>query len=247
MAHHLGPIFAQFCGTRLAEARVMRIRPFVPGLLASTLATTAALALPSPMTDEQLLEQSDLVVDATAASAACDGPTTDAGDRYVSTYVTAITVETTVKGTAPEATEVVGYEEEYKQAHPGCAGYTPALPEGFSGRLYLRSNTDGTFSATHYNAFKPDDTSDPQAFVDCGGAGGVGGAAGAAGSAGTGASAGVGGAAGSGATGGNAATPPGDDSGCSTSLGSISAADGALAIAALAIAGALRRRRARTA
>jgi MYXO-CTERM domain-containing protein len=218
----------------------MKLRPFVPGLLSSTLVTSAALALPAPMSDDELLAQSDLVVDATGASVACDGPTTDAGDRYVSTYITQITVETTVKGTAPAATEVVGYQEEYKQAHPGCAGYTPALPEGFSGRLYLTANTDGTFSATHYNGFKSDETSDPQAFLDCGGAGGVGGAAGTGGQAGSGATAGSGG------NGGNDATPPAaDDSGCSVGLGAPSASDGVLALAALAILGAVRRRRAR--
>jgi MYXO-CTERM domain-containing protein len=160
----------------------------------------------------------------------------------VSTYITAITVETTVKGTAPATTEVVGYEEEYKQAHPGCAGYTPALPEGFNGRLYLTANTDGTFSATHYNAFKPSAESDPRAFLDCGGAGGVGGAAGAGG---VGGEAGSGATSGSGGTGGNDAAPPAnDDSGCSVGLVSPSSSDGAFAIAALAIAAALRRRRA---
>jgi MYXO-CTERM domain-containing protein len=195
------------------------------------------------MTDEELLTNSDLVVDATGESVVCDGPATDDGDRFTSTYVTTLAITETIKGTAPTTTEVVGYVEEYKQAHPGCAATIPPIPEGFSGRLFLVDNGDGTFSPTHYNAMKPDAANDPQAFLDCGGAGGVGGAAGAAGTGGATGGSGGSAAGGSGGTAGSDAAPASDDSGCNMGLGSTSSSSGALALAAIAIAARVRRRR----
>lgn len=170
------------------------------GLVAATLLLTErAVALPAPMSDQELLDASDLVIDGLGAEVECQGPPVTSGNLTYTYYVSRVFPSQTLKGEAMRTVEVVGYLMEYLE--PIAGGWSPdPVPVGWSGRLHLVRNDDATYSEVWWNGFTEDTASAPEPLPDCG-AGGAGGMGGQGGSGPTG-GASAGGAAGAATTGG---------------------------------------------
>ncbi len=189
---------------------------------AAVLLAQGAAALPPPMTEQELMDASDLVIDGVGISIECDGPPI-ADENMISTfYLTRVFPSQTYKGVAMRSIDVRGQQVEWIVAVAG-PWFPDAIPVGWSGRLYLVENSDGTYSEVWWNGVEEDQTSAPEALPDCGaaGAGGAGGTGGSGGSsaeggtAGAGAAADTGGGAGDG-TGGAAGTLAGGSGGSGT-------------------------------
>jgi hypothetical protein len=153
-----------------------------------------AAALPPPMTEQELMDASDLVIDGVGVLVECEGPSI-VEDNMISTYyVTQVFPSQTYKGVHMRSIHVRGQQVEWIVPVAG-PWFPDPIPVGWSGRLHLVQNNDGTYSEVWWNGAEEDETSAPEALPDCGaaGAGGAGGTGGLAGSSAAGGTAGTGG------------------------------------------------------
>lgn len=152
------------------------------GLVTATLLLAErAVALPAPMSDQELLDASDLVIDGVGAEVECQGPPVTSGNVTYTHYVTRVFPSQTLKGEAMRTVEVAGYHMDFLE--PIAGGWSPdPVPVGWSGRLHLVQNDDSTYSEVWWNGFDEDSASAPEPLPDCGagGAGGMGGQGGGA-------------------------------------------------------------------
>ena len=167
--------------------------------LAALLLAQDAAALPPPMTEQELMDASDLVIDGVGMFIECEGPPVAEGDMISTYYVTQVFPSETYKGVEMRSINVRGQAVEWTVPVAG-PWFPDPIPVGWSGRLYLVENDDGTYSEVWWNGFEEDQTSAAEVLPDCG-AGGAGGAGGSGGSSAEGGTAGSGGAM---DTGGNA-------------------------------------------
>ena len=157
----------------------------------------AAAALPPPMTEQELMDDSDLVIDGVGMSIECEGPPVLEGDMISTYYVTQVFPSETYKGEQMRSVTVRGQYVQWLVAVSG-PWFPDAIPVGWSGRLYLADNEDGTYSEVWWNGTEEDATSAPDPLPDCGAGRAGGGAGGSSGDSAGGGMAGAGGPPGSG-------------------------------------------------
>jgi len=134
----------------------------------------------------------DLVIDGVGMTIECEGPPI-AEENMISTfYVSQVYPSQTYKGEHMRSIHVRGQHVEWIVPMAG-PWFPDPIPVGWSGRLYLVENDDGTYSEVWWNGAEQDQTSAPEALPDCGaaGAGGAGGAGGLGGSSAEGGTAGT--------------------------------------------------------
>lgn len=135
------------------------------GFMSMMLASPAQASAP-PMTEEELMAASDLVVDARAVGVACAGPVEKTEYESVSTYLSTLEVTQTYKGEVPADLQVRGYVVESDQI-AGCDPRTSPLEEGFEGKLYLVMAADGIYDPTDYSGIMEAPTSAPKELPAC--------------------------------------------------------------------------------
>ena len=163
------------------------------------LGSTAALALPAPMSEQELMDASDLVVDAGCVAIECEGPPVEDAEKTTTTYLSTLHPSQSYKGVHPKSIRIRGYTEQWKGMQPVGGWHQEPVPEGWAGKLYLKHENDDTYTKVWWNGMKENTAlSLPLPLPDCtSGTGGAGGTAGGGGQGGGGA-----GSSGSGATGG---------------------------------------------
>ena len=130
--------------------------------------TREASALPPPKSETELMAMADLVVDALCVAIVCDGAPVEDAEKIVTSYQSTLEPSQVYKGSMPAMFVVEGYVEEWKNgsATPGGWHQTP-VAEGWSGKLYLQQNANGTYSEVWWNGMEEDSTSDPQPLPSC--------------------------------------------------------------------------------
>jgi hypothetical protein len=175
-----------------------------------------AFALPPPMSEQEMMDAADLVVDAQCVEIRCEGLPVETEEKVTTTY--------SYKGGLPNSLRIRGYTEQWTGGMQPVGGWhQEPIPEGWVGKLYLVAETDNTYTKVWWNATEQDPVaSDPLPLPDCtGGTGGAGGGSGAGGASGTGGASGAGGTSGAGGSGGASGT---GDAGAAGAAGGAGAA-----------------------
>lgn len=143
----------------------------VIAVLATWLSPAVARALPPPMSDEEMLQAADLVVDAECVSIVCAGPPVADVNKITTTYISTLFPSFSYKGGIPNSFQIRGYHEEWFGTEPVGGWHQEPVPVGWVGKLYLAVQNDGTYSKVWWNAMVEDQTlSKPQVLPDCAGA-----------------------------------------------------------------------------
>jgi MYXO-CTERM domain-containing protein len=183
-----------------------------PNLLVTVtvlLGVSAAWAMPTPCTEQELMDQSDLVVDAECIAVVCEGPPVEESDKIVTTYRSTLVPSKSYKGTMPGSFEILGSSHVWKGPPPSGYWGQPPVARGWVGKLYLELQASGgTYVYTCWNGSEEDTTqSQPEPLPTC--AAGDGGASDAIAADGTLSDSGPG---------GDTSLPPPDDDGCSCAV-----------------------------
>jgi len=140
-------------------------RLVIPAVL---LMARAAVALPAPKTEDELLQMSDLVVDAECMSIVCDGVPVEDAQKITTTYLSTLWPSKSYKGGMPNSFQIRGKEEQWKTTPPTGGWHQGAVPKGWVGKLYLKQEIDGTYTKVWWNAMEEDTTlSSPQTLPTC--------------------------------------------------------------------------------
>ncbi len=131
--------------------------------------TRVASALPAPKSEAELMAMADLVIDAQCVAIVCDGAPIEDAKKTVTNYESTLEPSQAYKGTMPASLVIRGYVEEWKNGMEPTGGWHQGpVPEGWSGKLYLQEETDGTYTKVWWNAMEEDPaTSDPQPLPSC--------------------------------------------------------------------------------
>jgi MYXO-CTERM domain-containing protein len=139
--------------------------------LAVWLSAAVAKALPPPMSDAEMLEAADLVVDAECVSIVCDGPPVTDANKITTTYLSTLYPSFSYKGGTPKSIRIRGYDEDWFGTEPVGGWHQEPVPVGWIGKLYLAVQNDGAYGKVWWNAMVEDQTlSKPQTLPDCAGA-----------------------------------------------------------------------------
>ncbi len=146
------------------------IRPrFVLALTATILAPLQARALPPPKTEAELLQLADLVVDADATAISCDGAPVVDPQKTTTKYLSTLFPSQSYKGGLPNSFQVRGYTEVWVGPPPTGGWHQEPIAKGWSGKLYLKKELDGTYTKVWWNAMTEDTAkSKPQPLPTCG-------------------------------------------------------------------------------
>jgi hypothetical protein len=129
-----------------------------------------ARSLPPPKTEAELLALADLVVDADATAIVCDGVPIVDPQKTTTKYVSTLFPSKSYKGGLPNSFQVRGYTEVWVGMPPTGGWHQEPIPKGWSGKLYLKKEVDGTYTKVWWNAMTEDTTkSKPQPLPSCGG------------------------------------------------------------------------------
>lgn len=132
----------------------------------TTLAGTARASTP-PMSDEELLAASDLVLDARVVTAECAAPASVSEFETVSMYLSTLEALEVIQGELPEKMVLRGFLVEGEEA--GCDERPRALGPGFEGRLYLVELEAGLYEPTHWSGVVQSETSVSEPLGTCSG------------------------------------------------------------------------------
>lgn len=123
-------------------------------------------ALPTPKTDQELLNMSDLVVDASCVKVVCDGPATVDSSKTVSSYLSTLWPSKSYKGGMPNSVTVRGVW--YTWTSPSPTGWwNSAIKEGWKGKIYLKKDTGNAYTMVWWNATKTDPTATLKGLPSC--------------------------------------------------------------------------------
>jgi MYXO-CTERM domain-containing protein len=127
-----------------------------------------ALALPAPKTEAEMMQLADLVVDAACVSIVCDGVPIVDPQKTTTKYVSTLWPSKSYKGGLPKSFQVRGYSEAWVGPPPIGGWHQGPIPKGWAGKLYLKAETDGTYTKVWWNAMTEDTvTSKPEALPSC--------------------------------------------------------------------------------
>lgn len=139
---------------------------FVIGVVCLALAPTAR-ALPPPMSEGELMDAADLVVDANCIAIVCDGPPVADTVKVTTTYVSTLYPTFSYKGGLPNSIQIRGFDYEYFGPEPVGGWHQGPVPEGWAGKLYLVQLPDNTYTKVWWNAMEPSATSNPLPLPSC--------------------------------------------------------------------------------
>ena len=126
-------------------------------LIAATLFTGHAVAVPAPMPPEELERRADLVAEVEVTSTACVGPPTDKGELVATEYRSELSIVSAKKGKPDGPVALSGYSIEWKgDQSAGGAPPTPPLPKGWRGKVHLQKLPGGGWMPVWYNALEED-------------------------------------------------------------------------------------------
>jgi len=130
--------------------------------------STEAAALPAPKTEAELLQLSDLVVDAECVMVICDGkPVTDP-QKTITNYLSTLWPSKSYKGGLPNSFQVRGAEYAWVGVPPVGGWHQEPIKKGWIGKLYLAKLSDGTYTKVWWNANVEDSSkSNPQPLPSC--------------------------------------------------------------------------------
>ena len=144
-----------------------RIRNIASSFTATVLLllSSSALATTEPMTEDELFDASDLVVDAVVVDAACAGETVEYIWGSETRYVSTVQPTDVIKG---EADTAFDYRVTQVQLNEelGCSESAEALPEGWRGRLYLR-RVGANFELTDWTGAMLEEDASPLSLPTC--------------------------------------------------------------------------------
>jgi hypothetical protein len=126
-------------------------------------------ALPAPKSEAEMMSEADLVVDANCIEIVCDGkPVQQTG--YVETfYLSTFQLVQSYKGGTPKSFQILGSIRVYAGPPPIGGWFQEPVPEGWSGKLYLKLLSDGTYTKIWWNANIEDANSKPLPLPVCDG------------------------------------------------------------------------------
>ncbi len=130
----------------------MKVRFGLLALSLTLLWSAAATALPPPKTAAEMLAMADLVVDAKGITIVCDGKPIDSPQKTVTNYLSTLYPSKSYKGGSPKSFQIRGKVETWKTTPPTGGWFQGPVPEGWVGKLYLKKESDGTYSKVWWNA-----------------------------------------------------------------------------------------------
>ncbi|MCK5799489.1 MAG: hypothetical protein KAI47_20000 [Deltaproteobacteria bacterium] len=138
--------------------------------LASTMLwSVAAVAMPAPKSEAEMMTLSDLVVDAEAMTIVCDGAPKVTTQKTETYYLSTFWPSKSYKGSNPKSFQIRGKTVVWTPG-PGPIGgwFQGPVPKGWVGKLYLQKETDGTYTKVWWNAMIEDTTkSKPETLPVC--------------------------------------------------------------------------------
>ncbi len=138
--------------------------------LASTMLwSVAAVAVPAPKSEAEMMTLSDLVVDAEAMTIVCDGAPKVTTQKTETYYISTLWPSKSYKGGTPNSFQIRGKTVVWTPG-PGPIGgwFQGPVPKGWVGKLYLQKETDGTYTKVWWNAMTEDKTkSKPETLPVC--------------------------------------------------------------------------------
>jgi hypothetical protein len=144
----------------------MRLHLFVT--ISVLLGASTAWAMPTPCTAQELMDQSDLVVDAEGVTVVCEGAPVDEADKTITTYRSTLFPSKSYKGGLPNSFQIVGFSYTWKGRQPTGFWVQPPVAKGWVGKLHLKQVTGGTYAYTCWNGSEEDATqSQPEPLPQC--------------------------------------------------------------------------------
>ncbi len=124
----------------------------------------AARALPALWSETELMDASDLVVDAECVAVVREGEPLIDPDKITTTYRSTLWPSATYKGGLPASFQIIGISIEYTtDDFPIGWWWQTPVAEGWVGKLYLEQEDDGTYTKVWWNGMEEDPThSDPK-------------------------------------------------------------------------------------
>jgi MYXO-CTERM domain-containing protein len=127
-----------------------------------------AWALPPPMTETELMDAAELVVDAICVDIVCDGPSVADTEKVTTTYVSTLFPTFSYKGGLPNSIQIRGFDYDYFGPEPVGGWHQGPVPEGWAGKLYLVQLPDNTYTKVWWNAMEEDPAaSNPVPLPSC--------------------------------------------------------------------------------
>ncbi|MFH1131180.1 MAG: hypothetical protein V1754_07585 [Pseudomonadota bacterium] len=147
-----------------------RITIFLAVAFSIAIPFNSSWALPAPKTEQEMTDMADLVVLGECVKIVCDGTPIEDVDKITTTYLSTIWPSETFKGGLPNSLEIRGKEYAWKGSPPLGEWHQPAVPKSWVGKLYLKLETDGTYSEVWWNAMvETQGQSNPQPLPNCSG------------------------------------------------------------------------------
>jgi hypothetical protein len=132
------------------------------------LSAVSAWALPPPMTEAEMMQASDLVVDAECVDIVCEGPPVQDAEKTTTTYVSTLFPSFSYKGGLPNSIRIRGFLYDWIGPEPVGGWHQEPVPVGWIGKLYLVQENDGTYTKVWWNAMEEDtQSSNPQPLPSC--------------------------------------------------------------------------------
>jgi MYXO-CTERM domain-containing protein len=115
-----------------------------------------------------MLNEADLVVDASCVQVICDGPPITQPDKVITKYVSTLFPSKSYKGGLPNSFQVRGEDWAWSGRAPVGGWHQEPVKKGWAGKLYLEKQPDGTYTKVWWNAMIQDKaTSKPQPLPAC--------------------------------------------------------------------------------
>lgn len=132
------------------------------------LPASQARALPPPMSEDEMMQAADLVVDAEGVEIVCEGPPIADPQKITTTYLSTLFPSFSYKGGLPNSLQIRGFSYEWIETEPVGGWHQVPVPVGWVGKLYLSRENDGTYMEVWWNAMIEDDQqSHPQRLPSC--------------------------------------------------------------------------------
>jgi hypothetical protein len=146
----------------------MKVRVGLLTVSLTLLWSAAATAVPPPKTPAEMLALADLVVDAKGITIVCDGKPIDSPQKTVTNYLSTLYPSKSYKGGSPKSFQIRGKVETWKTTPPVGGWFQGPVAEGWVGKLYLKKQSDGTYSKVWWNAETEDKAlSKPKPLPTC--------------------------------------------------------------------------------
>jgi len=124
--------------------------------------------VPAPKSEAEMLTLSDLVVDAKCVTIVCDGKPVDDGTKVSTKHVSTLWPSKSYKGGTPKSITIRGLTVVYKGLPPTGGWHQGPIAKGWVGKLYLKKETDGSYSKVWWNGeFVDTVQSKPEAIPTC--------------------------------------------------------------------------------